>query len=498
MKKILLLLLVTTALLGQQALAQQKNKSAGRDDDATQIARSVIAGDVKVDSGLIKNALNVGLGLIKKNQQELAWDMLVKVYDDNPKMDDEDRWLYLNTLIDAAEKINKKSKTAITFQKVKNGLTASNYKTDFSYVIVKAALKLAKKDQTQKFQLLTVYLEALIKNLKKGALNKDHEFQVLWAFDEIYILDLKLDKDISSFQYMDAEFERYKITKEYLTYLKDGGLTQDDKLYIASTITQAVINHESFNNARDLVALAEPFLFVETADQKVLGNQILALGQLIPRNDYYLSTKKLEDLTDFLEKTTKKSNSEYTKFASAMMLGNFYSDHGYFEKADNQFKIALENIDYKGDQADMGRGFRLMINSMQLKSWYVRGNLNQVVQKTPPIYSELNWFFKDYLKKYPKVISAAGGFSMIVEIQTFLGNYKEATSLGERILAALEAARRDGIDVNSAILITSEQLSTAYEKAGNVKRAEELKDIKFGAELRANRIPVATYIKWYM
>ena len=502
MKSIFILTALCLTLLGQQVLAQPKDKTGASKDQGVEIAKDIIAGNLKAGNGnFTRNAINIGLDLfLKKNQPELAWDMLAKVYDDDQNIDDDQRWMLLSILVDAAEKINKKSKTALTLQKIESGLTTSNFKSEYRFVVLKRALKLAKeRDQSQQFPLLFAYLEALVKNAQKGRLKyEDQELEVLWALNKIYGLDLKQASDKNLVSFYEREIKRYKIVKEYLIYLKSSGFTQDQKLDVAATITQTIINHESFNNARDLIALTEPFLFVETKDQEILGNQLVALGQLMPRDDYYLSTKKLEDLTEFFEKTSIKSTSAYAKFGSAMFLGNFYSESGRFEKADEQFKIALENIDYKGDQAVMGRGFRLMINSMQLKSLYARGNLNQVIQKTPPIYSELNWFFNEYLKKYPQVINAVGGFSMIVEIQTFLGNYKEATSLGERILAALEKGRREGYDVNPAIIIAAGQLSTAYEKAGNPKRAIELGDIKFTAELRADRIPIKTYIEWYM
>lgn len=501
MKRIILLFLFLMVTVGLQAWAQQKKPQTSGEDNSIQIAKAIIAGKLQVDAGLTKNYVNIGFNLIKKNQPELAWDMLAKVYDDSPKIDDENRWVLLIILIDAAEKLNKKSsKIEITHQKIENGLEVSNFKSEYIFLAVKNGLKLAKeRDQSKQFTLLCAYLEALIKNAKKGTLRyQDENIEVLWALDKIYALDLTQSSDKSSVEFVAREYKRYNIAKEYLTYLKTSGFTSDQKLDIASTITATVINHESFNNAKDLIELAEPFLFVETKDQKILGMQIIALGQLIPRNDYYLSTKKLEDLTEFFENTSKKSTSSSAIFGSAMMLGNFYSERGYFEKADEQLNIALQNIDYKGNQAIMGRGFKLMINGMQLKSLYARGNLNQVIQKTPHIYNELNWFFKDYLKKYPQAISSVGGFSMIVEIETFLGNYKEATSLGEKILSALEAGRRDGRDVNAAIIITTDQLIIAYEKSGDLLRANQLKDIKFKAEVRADRIPTATYVKWYI
>lgn len=502
MKAFFLIAAFLWVLLSQEALAQPKDKSTQAAELNIKIANLIIEGKGKVGKDIsVADAINIGWSLeAKHNQPQLAWNLALKIFKENPQISVDDKWSLLDTLIESAAKLRKQQYVNSALDLVLEELKAGSVNGEYTFLVVQEAYELAERSaENLRFSLISSYVVALVRDVQNGKLKfKAQEMAIPWAFEKFYQLDLGYQLQKNPVQTLQREMWRYKLAKEYLLYLKNSSFSQDEKLYLSAKIMQQVITHESFNNAKDLVSLAEPMLFVETKDQEALLYQLVVLGGLMPRDDYYLSNKNPEELMAFIEKASTKSTSLESKFGTAMFLGNTYSERGQFEKADAQFRIALENINYKNDLPDINRGLKLVINGLQLKSLYARGNLNQVIQKSPDVYAEMNWFLSDFIKKYPQQTGMAGGFVLMIDIQTFLGNYKEATAVGEKLLAVLEAGRLKGLDVNSSIYKTASSLQDAYSKSGNEARARELRHIQFKAELRAQKVATSTYIKWYM
>lgn len=486
MKIISFIVALSFSLLSQTASSQASDKDAKAAELNIKIANLIIDGKGKVGKDIsIPNSIDIAWELESKQKQpQLAWNLSALIFSQNLNISSDQKWLLLNVLVESAIKINKIQTTNRTYLMVIDALKSEEGKSEFTFLVIKKTNELAEKSLlSNRFDLLSNYSYFLLKNSKAGKLNfQEQELEITWALDKFYQINVWTDREQNSAKMYEQEARRYNLVKDYLNYLKNSGFSQDQNLFLAATIIHSVVYHESFNNAKALVSLAEPFLYIDAGNQEALFRQILALTALLPRDDYYLGGKKPEELMGYIEKASTKSSSPESKFMTGMVLGNVYSEGGKFDKADAQFQIALKNIDPKNEMPDVARGLRLVINGLQLKSLYARGDLSQVIQITPAIYSEMNWYFGGFLKKYPQMVSMAGGFSIMIEVQTFLGNYREATAIGEKILAALESGRREGRDINAGIIITADQLATAYEKSGDIKRAEVLRKIKFDAE----------------
>ncbi len=502
MKIFHLVLALAFFLLSQTALSKAKDIDAKVAELNIKIAKSIIHGKGKVGKDIsAKEVVVIAWELeSKQNQPQLAWNLIVKTLKENPKIQGDEKWMLLDTLIDSANKLNKKQISISTVEIAIEMIKTGGLDNKFSLLPIRNVYLLAGKyAQNLRYELIYIYANKLVADARSQSFNfKSQEDSIPWAFDMYYDLDLGSGIEKDRVKMLTLERARYRLAKEYLTYLRSSPLTKDEKLHLSSGVIRASIYHESLNQARDLVAIAEPMLYVESSDQEATTNQIIVLAGLMPRDDYYLGTKKPEDLFEFIEKLSRNVKSADAKFGSAMFLGNAYSEKGSFEKADIQFKIALENIDPKYLSQDLARGLRFVINMLQLKSLYARGNLNQVIQKTPAAYSESKWFLKEYLKNYPRMVSMAGGLSVLIEIETFLGNYKDAITIGEQVLSALDKGRREGYDVNVAIIQTTNLLEVAYQKNGNEAKADEMRDLAFKAELRLQKVPTVRFIKWYM
>ncbi len=489
------------ALIGQTALAQQVDKAARVAELNIKIASLIIEGKGKVGKDIsVEEALNIAWNLeSKQNQPQLALNLALKIYNENPKIKNIEKWFLLDIVVKTSAKLRKKqlidNALGLVLAEIKAGTADSNFAT----LVIKETYELAEINaQNMRYALISSYVASLVRDAQNSKLKfKEQEVAIPWAFGKFYALDLGYQLQNDPVQMHQREIQRYKLAKEFFLSIKGNNFSQDEKLYLAAATLQHVIGHESFNNAKDLVSIAEPLLYVATKDQEALLYQLVVLGRLMPRDDYYLSNKNPDELMSFIEAASARSTSLNSKFGTAMFLGNTYSERGQFDKADAQFEIALKSIDYKNDLKDINRGLKLVINGLQLKSLNARGDLNQVIKKSPGIYKEINWFLNDFIKKHPQQTSMAGGFVLMIDIQTFLGNYKEATEIGEKLLAVLEAGRLNGLDVNTAIYQTASSLQDAYDKLGNESRARELRLIQFRAELRAQRIPTSTFIAWY-
>lgn len=503
MKIFFLILALSFSILSQPASSQASDKDAKAAELNIKIANLIIEGKGKIgkdisvqDAGVIAWELNS-----KQNQPQLAWSLAFKTLKENLTIQGDEKWLLLDILVNSANKLNKNQTSISTAQLAIELIKSGGLDSKYSLAVILDAYKLAGKyAQNLRYELIYLYANGLVAESRAQALSfKSQEDSIPLVFDAYYQLDLGSGLEKDQAKIYAREKARYRLAKDYLTYLRASNLTKDEKLYLSSRVIRASIYHESLKQAKDLVAIAEPMLYVESKDQEATTNQLIVLAGLMPRDDYYLGTKKLEELLDFIEKLSKSAKSSESKFGSAMFLGKAYADKGYFEKADTQFKIALENIDPKYyDSEDIARALRFVINMLQLHSLYVRGDLNQVIQKTPTAYSEANWFLKDFLKTHPTMVSASGGVTSLIEIETFLGNYREAIALGEQVLVALERGRREGYDVNGAIIQAANRLEVAYKKSGNEIKARETKNLAFKAELRLDKVPTATFIRWYM
>jgi CHAT domain-containing protein len=501
MRAFLLIAVLLCALVSQQALAQQNEKAARVAELNIKLANLIIQGKGKVGKDIsVEDALDITWSLeTKQNQPQLALNLALKIYNENPKIKDIEKWFLLDTVVKTSAKLSKKQFIDNALGLVLAEIKAGSADSDISNYVIREAYELAEKSaENMRFALISSYVTALVRDAQNGKLKfKEQEVAIPWAFDEFYALDLGYQLQNDPVQMHQREIQRYELARNYFLTLKGNSFSRDEKLYLVAATLVHVIGHESFNNAKDLVSIAEPLLFVETKNQEALLYQLVVLGRLMPRDDYYLSNKNPDELMSFIEAASARSTSLNSKFGTAMFLGNTYSERGQFDKADVQFEIALKSIDYKNDLKDINRGLKLVINALQLKSLNARGDLNQVIEKTPGIYKEINWFLNDLIKKHPQQTSMAGGFVLMIDIQTFLGNYKEATEIGEKILSVLEAGRLNGIDVNTAIYQIASSLQIAYDKLGNESRARELRLIQFRAELRAQKIPTSTFMAWY-
>ena len=501
MRNFFLITLLLYALIGQTALAQQVDKAARVAELNIKIASLIIEGKGKVGKDIsVEDALDITWSLeSKQNQPKLALNLALKIYNENPKIKNLEKWFLLDIVVKTSAKLRNKqlinNALGLVLGEIKTGSADSNFAT----LVIEEAYGLAEKNaQNMRYALISSYVAALVRDAQNGKLKfKEQEAAIPWAFGKFYKLDLGYQLQNDPLQIRRREMERYELARDYFLTLKSNSFSQDEKLHLAAATLQDVIGHESFHNAKDIVSIAEPLLFVETKDQEALLYQVLVLVRLMPRDDYYLGNKNPDELMSFIEAASARSTSLNSKFGTAMFLGNTYSERGQFSKADAQFEIALKSIDFKNNLKDINRGLKLVINGLQLKSLNARGDLNQVIEKTPGIYKEINWFLNDLIKKHPQQTSMAGGFVLMIDIQTFLGNYKEATEIGEKILAALEAGRLNGFDVNTAIYQTASSLQDAYDKLGNESRARELRLIQFRAELRAQKIPTSTFMAWY-
>ena len=501
MRTFLLITVLLYVLIGQTALAQKVDKAAREAELNIKIANFIIEGKAKVGKDITaENAIGIIWNLeSKQNQPELAWNLASKIYKESTKLKADERWMLLSTVVETSAKLRKKQLINNALDMVISEIKAGSVDSQFATFITKEAYELAEKSaENMRFTLISSYVATLVRDAQNGKLKlKEQKVAIPWAFDKFYELDLGYQLQNDPVQMYQREIQRYKLVRDYFLTLKGNNFSKDEKLYLAAKTLQHVINPESFNNAKDLVSIAEPLLFVETKDQEALLYQLVVLGGLMPRDDYYLGNKNPDELMSFIEIASARSTSLNSKFGTAMFLGNTYSERGQFGKADIQFQIALESIDHKNDIKDINRGLKLVINALQLKSLNARGDLNQVIEKSPGIYKEINWFLNDFIKKQPQQTSMAGGFVLMIDIQTFLGNYKEATEIGEKILAVLEAGRLNGLDVNTAIYQTAGSLQDAYDKLGNESRARELRNIQFKAELRVQKIPTSTFMQWY-
>ena len=501
MRTFLLITVLLYVLIGQTALAQKVDKAARVAELNIKIASLIIEGKGKVGKDIsVEDALDITWRLeAKQNQPQLALNLALKIYNENPNIKNIEKWFLLDTVVKTSAKLRKKQLIDNALGLVLAEIKAGSADSNISYYVIQEAYELAEKNaENIRFALISSYVVALVRDAQNSKLEfKIQKAAIPWAFDEFYALDLGYQLQNDPVQMHQREIQRYKLAKEFFLYIKGNNFSQDEKLYLAAKTLQHVIGHESFNNAKDLVSIAEPLLFVETKDQEALLYQLVVLGRLMPRDDYYLGSKNPDELMSFIETASARSTSLNSKFGTAMFLGNTYSERGQFGKADIQFQIALESIDHKNDIKDINRGLKLVINALQLKSLNARGDLHQVIEKSPGIYKEINWFLNDFIKKQPQQTSMAGGFVLMIDIQTFLGNYKEATEIGEKILAVLEAGRLNGLDVNTAIYKTASSLQDAYDKLGNESRARELRNIQFKAELRVQKIPTSTFMQWY-
>ena len=108
------------------------------------------------------------------------------------------------------------------------------------------------------------------------------------------------------------------------------------------------------------------------------------------------SRRELEDAE--LEFRVEMSKCIKKGILTKAMLAKKYSDTGQFDKADLQIKLALDSLKIISIDRDVERALRLVINLLQYKSLYVRGDLSKVIEITPNIHKEIDWFLRDFLK----------------------------------------------------------------------------------------------------
>lgn len=295
-------------------------------------------------------------------------------------------------------------------------------------------------------------------------------------------------------QYKNIRMERAKFVDDYLSHLINTiKISNDVKLDMVVSGFEFFRNKESFNFLSYFAQKSEPILFLDTSNQALSDRRLLTIAEMQARSITSPFQRGRDEVIEYLNNQLKQSTSVIIKYALPLVIGKYYNNIGNYALAESYFQMSIKAI--PADIPKSNARLTALLPKLQiLKTLRDSGDLARLNVEYKKIKIEMNWLFQEYLNnveskkvKQTTLKNLFSILSIVMDIQNFLGEYRDSIEFGNLLLSNIGSNDGD-ILISQYQASIYKNLSIDYKKMGDSDNYKKYRILAFQKNLTSSII----------